>query len=513
MTDSVSKLQGILKVEQVIPHGTFNSLAVNKNPNKNLMDRTGYDPLNSLREDLIKKYTPDVYSDKIEWNAIVLRVIDPTDMVYLNPLFIAITSLLETTDDSLKNNTVKFIARIPEIHGCLPVPNILQDGYDEISLAPYPIFEGARSLGVPAEGDIVRVTFDNLNDFSGPKYIGPISSPGNITGLGNIQEISAANAFNSTQINTISNVPNLSNINNNPARKGHSAYNGFPSTQISIDTAKTSFPHILYDRAIRRGFNTDLVPVPQISNDQHVNVYISVAVAEVIEQYWRQQFPEAYVNIIFNVRNRSERDPFNSHGIGAAIDFVVYIDANNTIPILQTWSCLTKLAKAGRIPLGGRGLYLNTSTNGIKGIKPEECGEASPGQGKPKSALPKGGSAGIHYDWRSSFGNFRGPRGGKPTTWISTDTTGDGHDEYELGQWQTIQTSTTKKGDRALPDGSNIAPGYDHITCAPNYVYNYLENTLPDILKYFRQNGNNDSYLPEVKDTVFNVLQILGLEE
>jgi len=486
MPDSSGKLQGTLNAEKNIPHGAFNALATLRNPKKQIMDFSNYDPITTLREELTKKYTPDVFDAKAEWNAIVLKQLNPEDQFTgIDPIFAALSVLLSDPADAAKKDVVKFIGRIPELHGCLLLP---EGPEDVLALSMYPVFEGAKSLGPVSEGDVVRVTFDNLNNFSGPKYIGPLTSPSAVVGLGTADTTSPRQAFVNNVRASQSSVPAISNVNNNPNRVGHAANRGFPKQQIAIEDAISKFPHSLYDRARARGFNTDLVPVANITVEQHVNVYVSVAVAEVIEQYWRQQFPDATVMIIFNTRNRSERDRENSHGIGAAIDFVVH-HGNTTIPVLQTWTALTRLGKAGRIPLGGRGVYLNTSENGIKGVLPEECGEASPGQGKSKDQLPQGGSAGIHYDWRDAFGNQRGPRGGKPNTWISTDIDGDGHDEYELGQPNsTLGTSDT-------------------------YVYTYLESVLPNVLKYWKQQGSQDNTLPEVGTTVFNVLQILELEQ
>ena len=488
MAEPSSRVQGLLAAEKNIPHGTFNSLATHKNPKKHLYDQTEFDPFASIKEELTKKYTPDVFDMKAEWNAIVLKVIEPDNALnVLDPIYSALGSLIADPESSAKKDVCKFIGRVPEMHGCLLLP---EGPEDSLVLSMYPIFEGAAALGKPKEGDIVRVTFDNLNNFSGPKYIGPLTSPSAISGLGNAQEVGAREAFtvNSPRSSRTS-VPNLSDLNNDPNRVGHAVNAGsFPRTLITIDTAKLKFPHTLYNRALARGFGTDLVPVSQINTEQHINIYISVAAAEVIEQYWRQQFADATVMIIFNTRNRSERDRANSHGIGAAIDFTVHT-GGTTVPVLQTWTALTRLGKAGRIPLGGRGVYLNTSPNGIKGISPEECGEASPGQGKAKDQLPQGGSAGIHYDWRDSFGNQRGPRGGKPNTWISTDVDGDGHDEYELGE-------------------SNTRLGTDD-----TYVYTYLQAALPDVLRYWRAQGSGDNTLPAVGSKVFNLLQVLEIEQ
>lgn len=479
--------KGALKQERALPHGAYNALAVSQNPKKQALDSLSYDPINLLKEELFKKNTPDVFEMKPEWNAIVLKIVDDFTIIN-NPLTVALNVLLSPG----KEEKIKFYGRIPEMHGCLLIPN---DEKDILALSQYPIFEGAAALGTVVAGDLVRVTFDNLNNFTGPKYVGPFSGKGNMVGLG-VSTQSAINAFNNSPRARRTSVPQIEDLNNDPNREGHVVGKNtnqagiWPNSLVLLRTMKGKIPNDLYTRAQARGFNTDLVPATFIDNDQHLNVYISVAAAEVIEQYWRQQFSDATVRIISNVRNGGERDPNNSHGIGAAIDFVVH-QGGTTIPVLQTWAALTRLARAGRLPLGGKGVYLNVSSNGIKGINPEEAGEASPGQRQHVSHLPQGGSAGIHYDWRDSFGNQRGPvgTGGKATKWIAVDIDGDGKDEYELGQ-----------------------PNIDKGT-GPRYVLDYLRDNFPSILQYWRQEGVRDITLPEVTTKVFNILQVLGIEE
>lgn len=480
--------KGALDQARALPHGAYNALAVTNNPKKQALDLLTTDPINLLKDELYKKNTPDVFDMKTEWNAIVLKDITEFNIMN-NPLTIALNTILKIE----KEDKVKFVGYIPEIHGCLILPT---NPDDVLAMSQFPIFEGAAALGTVKIGDIVRVTFDNLNNLSGPKYIGPISGKGSIVGLNASGNPNSANSFNNSPRARRTSVPQLEDLNNDPSRVGHAVGKGtdkegiWPKNLTLVQMMKGKIPNDLYTRAQSRGFSTDLVPVPSIEVDQHLNVYLSVAVAEVIEQYWRQQFPDASVRIISNVRNGGERDPNNSHGIGAAIDFVVH-QGGTTIPVLQTWAALTRLAKAGRIPLGGKGIYLNVASNGIKGTKPEEAGEASPGQRQHSSHLPQGGSAGIHYDWRDSFGNQRGPdgTGGKATKWIAVDLDGDGKDEYELGQPNTELNTDAR------------------------YVLTYLREKLPTVLRYWWAEGSTDTTLPEVTDKVFNLLQVLEIEE
>lgn len=183
-----SVYKGALIQEKALPHGAYNALAVTHNPKKQALDLLTTDPFNLLKEELYKKNTPDVFDMKTEWNAIVLKTLDQTN-IFSNPFTIAVTDILTQL---LVEDKEKFIGFIPEIHGCLLTPI---DESDFLALSQYPVFEGASSLGKVKAGDIVRVTFDNLNNFSGPKYIGPSSAKGSIAGLGTPTQ-NAEQAFN-----------------------------------------------------------------------------------------------------------------------------------------------------------------------------------------------------------------------------------------------------------------------------------------------------------------------------
>ena len=89
--------------------------------------------------------------------------------------------------DSIKTK-VSVVARIPELHAHLPIP-MDSDGqnYDWQILSMYPVFEGNIEDALPVEGDIVRVSFSNVNTQDGPVYLGKdgagntaASSPGGV---------------------------------------------------------------------------------------------------------------------------------------------------------------------------------------------------------------------------------------------------------------------------------------------------------------------------------------------
>lgn len=252
-------------------------------------------------------------------------------------------------------------------------------------------------------------------------------------------------------------------------RRGKRA-DAWPSSLVPI--VPNDYTRSLKAWALSRGFSQSAFGAE--SSDQWKRVMVSAACARVIEYYWRQQTSGATVRVLSNVRAADAiNDPNANHSSGASIDFAVM--APNPLGALQTWGALFRLSGAGRIPLGGRGLYLNVSSGGITGTTPTEAGSSSsritPG--------PGGSSAGVHYDYRNTFG-FR--PGAPANKWLGLDTTGNGTDDYMIGGVRSEET---------LP---------------------YLSLHLPTVAAYYRNQGVNDPALIEVTDTVPNALQMLGLE-
>lgn len=223
---------------------------------------------------------------------------------------------------------------------------------------------------------------------------------------------------------------------------------------------------------------------------------VAAACAYVIERYWRQVYPDARISILDGYRKDPPNLPQN-HTLGCAFDFAIRKNdgSSSTVGVFQTWTALTRLSQDGRIPTGGRGLYVNVSTPettgfacpGVTGTAPEKAGYAS----KRNLGFPRGGSDGVHYDFRGYFGalHVKG-RGGNTligesaaNTWIATDRDGDGRDEYQLG---TVDPARIWEN---IPD-SNLAA---------------------EIKAYFYSKGKSDDTLPEVGPGVPNVLQVLGI--
>ncbi len=248
---------------------------------------------------------------------------------------------------------------------------------------------------------------------------------------------------------------------------------------MSLDLSKV--PTWLDSWAVGRGFNRG-----DLTGSKRANVLVVAAVAYVIEAYWRQLYADAVIDPIAVLR---ANDASVNHRLGCALDFAVKVKPNapagqiKTAGVLQTWAALTRLGNEGRIPKGGRGLYLNFEAGGISGTTPDQAGKPSRPYrktGPPSARFPAGGSTGVHYDYRGAFGFVSSGSGTDPTTWIAADTDGDGRDEYTL-------TET----DRTI-------------------LTDFLPANSPAILAYFLNGGAFDPSLPAVGPTVPNVMQVLG---
>ncbi len=229
------------------------------------------------------------------------------------------------------------------------------------------------------------------------------------------------------------------------------------------------------------------------NSDFNVRSLFMKAAAEIVEQYWKQILPGQNPKVFITSHHRPGAGKGN-HTTGGAFDIRIELGdhqrgeapVSDRVPVLQTWASLKKLQLAGRIPLGGTGIYLNTETSGTKtgisGLRPDQAGSITGGTGL--KAGP-GGSAAPHYDMRG----FLYVGGGKTrnTIWVNLDTNADGKDD--------IKSSATARS-RLRKDGLGEVA---------DYLYR-------DDGTWANDGNYTDGYLPAVGPGVQNMLQVLGLD-
>lgn len=159
-----------LITDKDIPYGTLNPIPSRSNPDRQSLDLNSYSFLQSLKRTVKRSYEHDALSSFTEFKAITLAVLNEETV---SSFFSSLNKTL-----GIKSDTLKIIAKIPEIHSHLPSPRSDTD-FEILSL--YPIFEGHDDV-VPSPGDIIRVTFQNIINQSGPIYLGKITGEGNIVG-------------------------------------------------------------------------------------------------------------------------------------------------------------------------------------------------------------------------------------------------------------------------------------------------------------------------------------------
>jgi hypothetical protein len=205
---------------------------------------------------------------------------------------------------------------------------------------------------------------------------------------------------------------------------------------------------------------------------------LSFAIAEVMERYWKQAFPDAQVFIKSHLRQGS-----GNHGKGAAMDWEVrYNGGSLYLPNLYTWASSHYLINARRIPGGGGGTYLNMNIPqsnkynrnrppGITGIALSEQGRAAAG-GCPAP----GSSTNTHYDYRGHASHKLGK--GK-TAWIHLDTDGDGHDDHKGSHKYKAWLKTYHPKGQLIVDfisswlgGKNMQP--------PDFKFPQMSNAVPN---------------------------------
>jgi len=300
----------------------------------------------------------------------------------------------------------------------------------------------------------------------------------------------------------------------------------FPTTmsevRAQVDLAK--IPDSLKTWAIAAGYDARDIDVSssmsQPIEDAHRALLINAACLRVVEYYWKQEFPSASLKILSSVRGDS------NHKARAAADFVVIVDGK-PLPVLQTWSSLNRLSSTGayglpaakRIPLGGRGMYLNMSLLGLSGTGRNQAGRSSDVVGR--GPYPLGGSSGVHYDYRGKFG-FKLTRA-SGDTWIGIDGVERGGATSTLvwiAAGRPALSRSPVNGD-GRDEFQMYAPHINEVNGTPNYagdpdgsiVKSFLQTNAPDIWAYYTSLGAGDNTMFAVGPSVPNVMQVLGQVE
>lgn len=456
-------------------------------------DNVSDNAVKAIADTLKNRASKNVLVNNTEFIAFCLKVVDVSENDVASLMSSMIPSLAIDNPGQIQK-IIKVYGRIPEIHTGFPIP-ISND--DDDAIDAYPVFVG--NAQPPTPGSLIRVTFKDVQNQEGGLYLGPVFD-GNSNPLP-----SSLTEENNQQTNTV-----YRNSEDN-SRDDRGNATEFPLNMPNINfnnlyNNNKEYFDTFYAKSISRNFNKIFnrrIVFPemnQVSNDEHKRSYICAAVAEVIEQYWKQIYPDAFIEIKSHTRLPTADDSNNNHSSSSAIDFVVWINNKQVmIPALQCWASVKKLMDAGRIPYGGFGLYLNVSSNGIKSANPNDAGRGS------SRYNPPGGSAATHYDFRGNFGpwwqlrpNPRSrPRMHYFDYWICLDTDGrsagqNGTDEFKTSQ-QTPNTAILAKLSEL---------GLDSVS---NYIKKIVNS------QFVISAGNVDEFLPSVSSTVQNVMQVLKL--
>lgn len=414
---------------------------------------------------------------------------------------------------------VRVKARIPELHP-LPLPN---DSKDHKIINLYPTFKAKeKNLVSPSPGDLIWVEFGNREQQTDPIYLGPITS--GKTTVGGFGKKKTSKFFSSKKDAKLNAKPPTGDqrpqkktvkfkqsLKENGPRPEYSRnlddldFNLVPSELLkkwSPDINRNRWRSAAANASTRRKGAPFPLKFPPEANDNNNNQKWSIIVvgcAEVIEQYWRQEIPDAKLIITSHFRNLTTKN----HN-GGAIDYKI-VSGNKTLTALQIWSGTKKLELAGKIPAGSNGLYLNVSDSGIKGLKPDEAGE-----GASAFSAPPGGSSAPHYDFRNHYGYNLGRKGG---TWLSLDLTGEGNDDipgaYSYRERIKVRDYLKGKTVTILGDNSKLAK---NITTSLKGKKVSSKIDLNFLLDFYQNSWNNYEFSPGVDDSVPSLLSVLGQE-
>lgn len=426
----------------------------------------------------------------------------------------------DLTLDSAGDDFVRIKARIPELHP-FPIP---ESNTDHKIINLYPTFKAqSKNIAKPNPGDLVWVDFGNRETQEDPIYVGPIKEGRTSVGAFGSKGTSAtanqrksgtlkSRAASGDKIGRTRSVGSSVPIKKIPGAPTYSRdLNDIDFNKVSQELIDKWDPSNTPDDGTRWRVSAgnksrNLFKKIQAASDKNLLTenekwtIIIMGAAEVIEKYWRQEVPKARVIITSHFRSFNTKN----HN-GGAIDFKIR-EGSKDLSALQAWSGIMKLHAAGALPNGGRGIYLNVSPNGVKGLKPEEAGK-----GAASFAAPPGGSAAPHYDFRGHYGYQLSRKGYK---WISLDLTGEGRDDIPGAYISSERkkalkylkgSAVTIKSEGKYTDGIHPSLKGKTVTAEGtsgrdlNFLYNF-----------FNDGWATYEYSPGVSAAVPNLLEVLG---
>ena len=127
-----------------------------------------------------KNYTPNIFENTGQMNAVVLEVRDPGDpslIAWKDPLLTHAFYGKKSVPDVIE---VRY--RVPELHAHIPNPESDKD-WARINLHPIAIMK--KEKGMPEVGDIVRLDFTDKNNFTGAIVVETLNTNENPNAGGN----------------------------------------------------------------------------------------------------------------------------------------------------------------------------------------------------------------------------------------------------------------------------------------------------------------------------------------
>lgn len=155
-----------------IPFGQLNPIMNESNSPE--LDLNNFSFLKTLKQYTKERFFPDILKNRTEFIAQVYKKISPEDARNVG---------LETFSNysGFKAPKLMIVAKPLDIMEHLPEPS---GPDDNIFISLFPQFEVADLSNQPDIGDLVRVTWRNIDTLEGGIYLGPYSAKGDISGVG-----------------------------------------------------------------------------------------------------------------------------------------------------------------------------------------------------------------------------------------------------------------------------------------------------------------------------------------
>tara|TARA_R100001591_G_scaffold115367_3_gene130835 strand:+ start:746 stop:2458 length:1713 start_codon:yes stop_codon:yes gene_type:complete len=327
---------------------------------------------------------------------------------------------------------MKIRARIPDLHGGLPIP---KSANDEVAMMAHPVFtamsEDITALGIPSPGELIWVGFSNISNQTYPFYASRVLSRRAINaGTGMSSPASSAFVGQGQSLGQLTHV----GVGETAKHFHKDGYYSLLRGNGKFTASTKGFTDLL--KYCKKNPNIFASTRKNIARDdfrKDASVWIVLNMAKTLCAYAIiSQFVSSFtsgkgkVHISSGMRDWNKAKKKANHPGAFAMDLKITVPGQGELPKSAVHGIICTLIKNKKLPSGGVGYYMGV--NEIEGMPNHYHINAD-----------KRGAANVHYDWRQDKNSLVAPRyqgGSKQWFWLCMNPQSAGCPGTALGPKQ-----------------------------------------------------------------------------